>query len=34
MSSDDANDFMDDMVQANPSQNNDFRIMATSMEKV
>ena len=34
MSSDDANDYLNEMSQGNPTNVNEFRIMATSMEKV
>jgi hypothetical protein len=34
MSSDDANDYMNEMAQSNPANLNEFRLMTTSMEKV
>jgi hypothetical protein len=34
MSSEDANEYLTEMVQGSPSHINEFRVMATSMEKV
>jgi hypothetical protein len=34
MSSDDADEYLNEIAQGNPSNVNDFRIMTTTMEKV